>query len=132
MMPQADRFPIMVFASLFVFVVVLRVVVRKRTPGPSWLAVAAVAFIVVALGMTFARIAEQSGLPWWIYYGVPAAVTIFLPPIVLRLSKIEIVQYMVLAYASAPLINVAFSFTLGWHDYMPFMHVPYWKDLLHA
>ena len=132
MFAEVDRLPVMILASLAVYVLVLRFVLRKHDPKSSRLAVGVVSFVVVVVGMVGAKMAEQAGLPWWIYYGVPAAVTVFVPPLVFRLSRIETVQYLVLAYLSAPFINAAFSFFLGWHDYMPFMHVPYWRDLLHA
>jgi hypothetical protein len=39
-----------------------------------------VAFVVVVVGMVFAKFGATAGLPWPLYYGLPAAVTLFLPP----------------------------------------------------
>ena len=130
MFPHADRFPVLMLVSLVVFGSVLWFVLRKRRRMPSWLTIGAISAIVIVGGMTYARVTQTLEWPWWLYYGVPAAATIFMPPIALRMSRNEKWQYIVLAYLSAPAINVVFSFALGWHDYMPFMHVPYWKNVI--
>lgn len=129
MLTQADRFPVFIAVSLLVFFLILRFAMRGRESAPPWRTMAWVSAVVVVGGMLFAKYTQQSGWPAFVYYGLPALVTIVLPPLVFRLHKHEIWQYLVLAYASSPLINVAFSFVFGWHDYMPFMHVPYWRDV---
>jgi hypothetical protein len=131
MISQADHFPILIVASLVVFIGILRFILRKRQTGPSWVAVVVVSLIVVVGGMVFAKFGQNSGWPWWIYYTVPAAVTWLLPPLAFRLSWSELWRYLVLAFLSAPAIHIAFSFFLGWHDYMPFIYVPSLGELLH-
>jgi hypothetical protein len=80
--------------------------------------------------MVFAKFGHNAGLPWWIYYTVPALATLVLPPATFRFSGKELAQYLVLAFLSSPAIHVAFSFLLGWHEYMPFIAVPEWRELL--
>jgi hypothetical protein len=80
--------------------------------------------------MAFAKFGQNSGWPWWIYYTVPAVVTLVVPPLALRFSTHELWQYLALAALSSPLIHLLFSFLLGWHDYMPFIHVPSLRELL--
>ena len=82
------------------------------------------AFIVTVGGMLFAKVGQNSGLPWWIYYTVPMLVTVIVPPVVFRMSGRESLSYLMLAFLSSPVIHVAFSFFLGWKDYMPFIDVP--------
>ena len=118
------RFWIFVAVSLAVFVGLLRFVTRKRPARPGAVAVAAVAAVVVVGGMAFAKFGNNLGLPWWIYYTVPALATLLLPPVVFRLRHRELAQYLVLAFLSSPAIHVAFSLFLGWHEYMPFIPVP--------
>ncbi len=79
--------------------------------------------------MTFARYTAQYGLPAWIYYSIPAAATIFLPPITFAMNRKEILVYMILAFFSAPLIHTLFSLFLGWTEYMPFLQIPSLKEL---
>lgn len=130
MIPEAWRFPILILVSLVVFVVILRFIVRRRSTQPSSVAVLGVAAVVVVGGMLFAKITQNSGWPWWIYYTVPALVTLILPPATFRFSGQELWRYLVLAFLSAPAIHVAFSLLLGWHDYMPFLPVPSLQELL--
>ena len=46
--------------------------------------------------------------------------TFFLPPIVFRMKRPEILQYVPLAILMGPAIHIFFSLFVGWHDYMPF------------
>jgi len=40
----------------------------------------------------------------------------------------ETPTYLILAFLSAPVVHVLFSFLLGWKDYMPFLEVPaFWE-----
>jgi hypothetical protein len=126
----SPRFIAFVAVTLVVFVGILALVMRGRAAPTSRVAVAAVSLVVVIGGMIFAKAAQNAGWPWWIYYPVPAALTLVLPPLVFRFSRPELVLYLCLAFASSPVIHVVFSFVLGWHDYLPFFHVPWWRDLV--
>ena len=89
--------------------------------------------IVVAAGMIFARYAHLwfPALSWQIYYGLPALITLALAPFSLRMSRIEIAQYVPMAFLMAPLIHLVFSLLVGWHDYMPFpFYIPSVAELL--
>jgi hypothetical protein len=123
------RFIVFVGVSLVVFVGILALVMRKRATPASRAAVAAVSLVVVVGGMIFAKVAQNAGWPWWIYYPAPAALTLVLPPLVFRFSRSELLLYLCLAFASSPLIHVMFSFLFDWHDYLPFFYVPWWRDL---
>jgi predicted permease len=126
----ASRFPVFVLVSLVVFIAILRFVTRHRPRRPHASAVVAVAAVVVVGGMVFARFGNNAGLPWWIYYPVPALATLVVPPVAFKLSGKELLQYLVLAFLSSPAIHVVFSFLLDWHDYMPFIPVPSLESLL--
>jgi hypothetical protein len=121
-MPDIERFVIFMAAAFLLFVVVLLFVTRKRNEKPSAKTLVALGTVVVVVGMIFARYSHISfrNLPWEIYYGVPALITFFLPPLWLRMSRREFAQYVPLALLMAPAIHVFFSLFAGWHDYMPF------------
>jgi hypothetical protein len=124
------RFAVLMGASAIVFAAMLSFVLRHRArPAPSLL-IAALAVAICAGGMLFARYGAQTGLPWTIYYTVPAAATVFLPPLLFRMNWRETGLYLLLSSVSAPAIHAAFSFFLGWTEYMPFLRVPYWRDVL--
>ena len=74
--------------------------------------------------MCFAKYGANVGLGWPIYYGVPAATTLLLPPLALRMNLREASWYVALAFASSPAIHVFFSVFVGWPEYLPFWHVP--------
>jgi peptidoglycan/LPS O-acetylase OafA/YrhL len=130
MIPHAMRFPILIAVSLVVFIAVLSFVLRNRAIRPSRYLVVAISALVVVGGMLFAKITQNAGWPWWIYYTVPACITLLLPPVAFRLSWSELWRYLALAFLSAPAIHVAFSFFLDWHEYMPFINVPSLKSML--
>jgi hypothetical protein len=130
MIPQATRFPIFILVSLVVFIGILLFVTRRRDTHPSTTSIAMVAGIVVIGGMIFAKFGQNAGWPWWVYYTVPAGVTLLLPALAFRFTVSELWRYLLLAAASSPVIHVAFSFLLDWHDYMPFLNVPSLQSLL--
>lgn len=122
--------PVLVLVSFVGFLGILRVVLARRPGRPSSAKLLWVAGVVVVGGMLFARMGALGGLPVWIYYGLPAALTWALPPLVFRMSGGEIVRYLPMALLIAPLIHVVFAFFFGWTEYMPFIAVPSIADLL--
>jgi hypothetical protein len=115
--------------ALVVFIGLLIFTLRGRSQRPVF-RILILALIVVVFGMSFARITYGMGVPWWIFYGLPALTTFVLPPLVLRMSGREILLYVPLAILMSPVIHTFFSFFIGWHDYMPLFYVPWWHDLL--
>ena len=124
------RFPVMIAASLLEFVVLLRLVLGREVFRKRIKAVVVISAIVVVGGMLFGKYGATFGLPWWIYYPVPALITILLPPFVFRMHGKRIALYLLLALISAPLIHVLFAFFLGWNEYMPFIPIPSLASLL--
>lgn len=130
MVAPAQRFQIFVVVSLIVFILILRFATRLRQTRPKTATAAALAVVVVAGGMHFAVWGQNAGLPWWVYYTVPALTTLLLPPIALHMSRHEVLTYCTLAFLSSPVIHVLFSLLLDWHEYMPFLRVPSLAALL--
>jgi hypothetical protein len=117
------HFPLMTLASFVVFIGVLFAALNRERRRSEELAIVWVAAIVTIGGMTFAKAGAMAGLPVWLYYGIPAAVTWLLPPVVFRMRWKELAIYLPLAVVSAPVIHVLFSSLLGWDEYMPFLHI---------
>jgi hypothetical protein len=124
------RFPIMIAVSLVEFAAVLRLTLGRERFRDRRVAVVVVSVVVVVLGMVLGKYGNQFGLPWWIYYPVPALLTIILPPVVFRTSPRRTLLYVGAALLSAPLIHAAFAFLLGWNEYMPFIPIPSLASLL--
>jgi hypothetical protein len=125
------RFAVFMAASAAVFLALLIFVTRQRAVKPSAFSLFLLTFVVVFCGMMFARYSHiYVRPPWWIYYGVPALLTFLLPPLALRMSRMEAVCFVPLAFLMAPVIHIAFSFFVGWHDYMPFpVNIPSMAEL---
>ena len=130
MISVGGRFSVFVLVSLVVFIAILHFVKRRRTQQPRTSTVVEVAAVVVVGGMIFAKFGNNAGLPWWVYYTVPALTTLLLPPAVFKFSSKELAQYLVLAFLSSPAIHVVFSFLFDWHEYMPFIPVPSLRSLI--
>ena len=128
-MNEIEKFLVYMLFALIVFVLVLLFTLRERPKQPVF-RIVLLSLIAVVGGMTFARFTYGKGVPWWIFYGIPAFVTFVLPPIVMRLTKHELKYYIPIIVLIAPTIHVFFSFFFGWHDYMPLFYVPWWHDLI--
>ena len=90
MQTEAMRFWVFVLVSLVAFVAILGFATRHRIERPRNAVIVAVAAVVVVGGMVFAKYGNNAGLPWWIYYTVPAMATLFLPPVVFALRGREL------------------------------------------
>lgn len=124
------RFAVFILASFVAFVLVLKFVLRKRPVQPRLLSLLWVSALVVVGGMLFAKMTANSGLPPWVYYGLPATTTIVLPPVVFAMRRGEVVAYVCAASLLPAVIHVAFSLLLGWKEYLPFWTVPSLRELL--
>ncbi|NJN44765.1 MAG: hypothetical protein HC806_08640 [Anaerolineae bacterium] len=80
--------------------------------------------------MVFAKVGQNAGWHWWIYYPVPMLLTVLLPPLYFKMSRREVPEYLLLSFLSAPLVHLFFSFFVGWKDYMPFLEVPSLWELM--
>jgi hypothetical protein len=127
-MTDIGKFFVYMLVALIVFVLVLFFTLRKRPSQPIF-KIVLLSVIAVVGGMTFAKITYGKGVTWWIFYGIPAFITFILPPIVLKMTKRELLFYIPVSVLMAPAIHVFFSFFFGWHDYMPLFYVPWWHDL---
>ena len=128
-MNTAWHFPIMMLASLVIFYFIIRSVVGKSNFNEKIKLIVILSLFVVVIGMLFGKYGAQMGLKWWIYYPLPMLMTVFLPPIVLKMGVRKTMLYLFLSFLSAPIIHVSFSFFLGWSEYMPFWKIPFIGDI---
>ena len=125
---SAWHFPVMILASLLLFLFIISIVIGKTRFKEQFRLVLLLSFLIVVLGMLFGKYGAQWGLPWWVYYPIPMLVTVLLPPILLKMNAKRTLLYLFLSFLSAPFIHVFFSFFLGWTEYMPFWEIPYLGD----
>lgn len=120
-----SRIPFYMLASTLVLTPVIVFAGRfRRGATPRWMPALSAALAVSVLGILFAKYGANWGLPWQIYYTVPMLATILIPPLAFRFALWRAALYVVLAFATAPLIHAAFFYALGWGDYMPFLPLP--------
>ena len=124
------RFAVFILVSFVAFLVLLKLVLAKRPERPSLVSLVWVSAVLAVAGMVFAKVAANSGLPPWVYYGLPAAATLLLPPIIFHMRRGEIAAYLCAASLMPAVIHVAFSLFLGWREYLPFWAVPSLGELL--
>lgn len=124
------RFPIFIVASYVVFGSLIYFVLRNRDRSHLRDRIVGIGLIVIVGGMVFAKVGQNMGWPWWIYYTVPMLLTVLLPPFYFRMSRREVPEYLFLSFLSAPVVHLFFSFFVGWKDYMPFMEIPSLWELL--
>ena len=123
------HFPVMIFASLLVFFLVIRAVLPGQEFRQKKYTIGLLSLLVVVVGMLFGKYGATWGLPWWVYYPIPMLITVLLPPFVLKLKKIKTFLYLVLSFLSAPFIHIFFSFFFGWTGMRRIMpqHRPRWR-----
>lgn len=124
------HFAVFVLASFVAFLLLLKVILAKRSVQPSLVSLLWVSAVVVGGGMLFAKVAANSALPTWVYYGVPAVATLVLPPIVFGMRRGEVAAYLCAASLLPAVIHLGFSLVLGWKEYLPFWVVPSLRELL--
>ncbi len=121
----AFHFAVFVGAALLTFLGSVWMATRSRAERPTTTQLAWLCAVVVVGGMMMAKFGNNVGLPWWIYYPVPLLLTLIAPPVALKMSVRETLVYVVLALLSSPAIHLLFSLFLGWHEFLPFIPVPY-------
>lgn len=119
------RFPIMIFFSLLIFLVVIRIVIKRNEFSKKQYLIYLLSIVVVVLGMLFGKYGANMGLKWWIYYPIPMLINVFLPPIALKMNLRKSLFYVLLSFLSAPFIHFFFSFFFNWNEYMPFWRIGY-------
>lgn len=117
------QFPIMIFVSFLVFILVIRIVLGKLEFFNKKRLVLILSVIVIIIGMLIGKYGANWGLKWWIYYPIPMLMNVLLPPIVLKMNFQKTLWYLGLSILSAPIIHIMFSKILGWTEYMPFWTV---------
>lgn len=119
------RFPIMILFSIVVFLVVIRIVIKRNEFIKKQYLIYILSLIVVVLGMLFGKYGANIGLKWWIYYPIPMLINVFLPPLALKMNLKKSLFYLLLSFLSAPFIHFFFSFFFNWNEYMPFWKIEY-------
>ena len=111
-------------ASTLVLTAIIWGVTRLRAWGHAPLGHALmVAGLVSVISILIGKYGSDWGLPWYIYYAAPLAITLLVPPLVYHLDFLRGLIYAVIAFLASPAIHFVFAKLVGWTDYMPFLHI---------
>ena len=126
-MPESYRFPVFIITSFIIYAWIIKIVLRDSRISQTRKILLS-GLLVVVVGMIIGKYGNNFGLPWWIYYPIPAFMTLIIPPVYFKMNSKETVTYIILSFFSAPLIHFIFSFFIGWNDFMPFLKIkPFWE-----
>ncbi len=85
--------------SFFVFLAVRPYVLCRREMRPPLSVFLVLSAMAIILGMTSGKYGQNWGLPWWIYYTVPALITLLFPALYLKMNRRETLLYLILAHS---------------------------------
>jgi len=126
-MIEEYRFPIYIIASFLIYGLIIRIALRQIRSDQNR-KIFLSGLVVVVVGMLIGKYGHNFGLPWWIYYPIPALMTLIIPAVYFKMIRKETLIYILLSFCSAPLIHFFFSFFIGWNDYLPFIAIkPFWE-----
>ena len=111
-----------IVASTLVLAAIIWGVTRLRAWGHAPLGHALmVAGLVSAAAILIGKYGSDWGMPWYVYYAAPLAITLLVPPLVYHLDFLRGLIYAVIAFLAAPAIHLVFVKLTGWSDTMPFL-----------
>lgn len=128
-MDQAFRFLIMAGVTYMVFLCVIRLAMGSQYKSKSFL-INIIGMLTVYGSFIISRYNGILKLPIILYYTLLLLLTIFLPPLSLKMKSDQTLKYFAFGIVAIPLLHLIFSLLLGWGDYLPFIQIPSLWELL--
>lgn len=128
-MDQAFRFLIMASVTYMAFLCVIRLVMGSQYKSKSFL-INIIGMLTVFGSFILSRYSAVLKLPGFLYYILLLLLTVFLPPLALKMKSEQTLKYFALGIVAVPLLHLLFSLVLGWGEYLPFIKVPSLWELL--
>lgn len=122
-MDQSFRFIVMAAAAYLAFLCVIRLVLGTQYKVKSFL-INVIGMLTVYGSLLISRYGNFLKLPVYLYYILPALLTVFLPPLSLKMKSDQVLKYLGYSILAFPIIHILFSFLLGWSELLPFIKVP--------
>lgn len=126
---QAFRFLIMASVTYMAFLCVIRLVMGAQYKSKSFL-INIIGMLTVYGSFIISRYRGAFKLPGFLYYILILLLTIFLPPLALKMKSEQTLKYFAFGIVAIPLLHLLFSLLLGWGEYLPFIQVPSLWELL--
>ncbi len=122
-MDQAFRFLIMAAVTYIAFLCVIRLIIGSQYKAKSFL-INIIGMITVYGSFLISRYGNFLKLPVLLYYVFPVLLTVFLPPLALKMKSDQTLKYLAFSLLAVPVIHLVFSFLLGWGEFLPFIKIP--------
>ncbi len=122
-MDQSFRFVVMTAVTYLAFLCVIRLVIGSQYKAKSFL-INVIGMVTVYGSFLIAHYGNFLKLPAFLYYLLPLVLTIFLPPLSLKMKSDQTLKYLAFSILAVPLIHFFFSFFLGWGEFLPFLRIP--------
>lgn len=120
---QGFKFMVMAVFTYLIFVCVIRLVLGRQYKAKSFL-IDIVGIVVVFGSFLISKYGNFLKLPGYLYYGLPVVLTVFLPPLALKMKSEQVLKYLALSILTVPFVHIFFSFFVGWGDFLPFIKIP--------
>ena len=128
-MDSAFRFLIMAAVTYLAFLCVIRIVMGSQYKSKSFL-INIIGMLTVYGSFIIKRYNDVLKLPGFIYYILLILLTVFLPPLSLKMKSEQTLKYFALGVVAVPLLHLLFSLLLGWGDLLPFIQLPSLWELI--
>ncbi|MGI6083880.1 MAG: hypothetical protein ACOYIF_00385 [Acetivibrionales bacterium] len=128
-MDQAFRFLIMAGVTYMAFLCVVRFAMGSQFKSKSFL-INIIGMLTVYGSFIISRYNGILKLPVILQYTLLILLTIFLPPLSLKMKSEQTLKYFAFGIVAVPLLHLIFSLLLGWRDYLPFIQIPSLWELL--
>jgi hypothetical protein len=123
MMDQSFRFLVMAAVTYLAFLCVIRIVLGSQYKAKPFL-INVIGMITVYGSFLVEKYGNFLKLPIYLNYILPALLTVFLPPLALKMKSDQTLKYLGYSLIALPVIHLLFSFLLGWGDILPFIKIP--------
>ncbi|NLX63758.1 MAG: hypothetical protein GX022_03110 [Clostridiaceae bacterium] len=128
-MDNAFRFLIMAAVTYLAFLCVIRIVMGSQYKSKSFL-INIIGMLTVYGSLIIGRYNDVLKLPGFLYYILLILLTVFLPPLSLKMKSEQTLKYFALGVVAVPLLHLLFSLLLGWGDFLPFIQIPSLWELI--
>lgn len=122
-MDQSLRFIVITAVTYLAFLCVIRLVMGSQYKAKSFL-INVIGMITVYGSFIIARYGNAMKLPAFLIYALPVLITVFLPPLALKMKSDQTLKYLAFSILAVPLIHFIFSFFFGWGEFLPFFKIP--------
>ena len=128
-MDQSFRILVMAAVTYMVFLCIVRIAMGNQYKARSFL-INIIGILTVFGSFIIIRGNEILKLSALVYYILIILLTVFLPPLSLKMKSDQTLKYIAVGIVAIPLLHLLFSLLLGWGDILPFIPLPSLWDLI--